>query len=225
MKSDALEKLNNSVWLGDYAIIPKDNMIAILEQIDGENARPLSQRKAYEVNINLATDIRYGAHHLNSDGISADAVSEMLLGSSSFPDGIFDGLELAIDAIRRGTYDIATDELNTAIEELEDAVEGMKDTIECSGGDEDWDYVADGYRIQRLLDNDMIIMESPYYTMVNSLCSPCVPNAADLDSDYSDGGWMAYCLGPDWFDEGKQPYRIFRVEDGKEVGSYGEKEE
>jgi hypothetical protein len=70
-----------------------------------------------------------------------------------------------------------------------------------------------------------IIKKSPYYTYCKT-CSPCVPNAGDLDSpvtpdEYMDGierGFFhpklvkAYCLPKEFFDGDKAPYKYFSVE-------------
>jgi len=90
-----------------------------------------------------------------------------------------------------------------------------------------WTYDSDGYELQDCLDTDVMVIESPYYTYAE-YCSPCVPGACNLDQaltdlDYdiaTDHGMTApktYCLGHDWFEGNKAPYRVFRVSDGSEV--------
>lgn len=112
----------------------------------------------------------------------------------------------------------------------------MPDYIEPCG----WSYEGDGYAITSCLDNDAMIIKSPFYTYAQ-FCSPCVPGAGNLDNPfpinpalepklkagrilYRRGAEKAgfpkvYCLGPDWFDQfAPCPYPvIFRV-DGKEMG-------
>lgn len=46
----------------------------------------------------------------------------------------------------------------------------IPDYIESSG----WSYNKDGYAIADCLDNDAIVIKSPYYTYAQ-YCSPCVP--------------------------------------------------
>ena len=72
------------------------------------------------------------------------------------------------------------------------------------------------------------IEQSPYYTYAH-FCSPCAPGACDLDSplDVGDVGFgllahaaeldKTYCFGHECFEDGKAPYRVFRVVDGTEV--------
>ncbi len=83
-------------------------------------------------------------------------------------------------------------------------------------------YSGDGYELIDCLDSDIMILKSPFYTFA-PFCSPCVPGAGNLDS--ADGRDSAsedclpqtYCLGHDWFEEGKAPYKVFRVGTGEVV--------
>jgi hypothetical protein len=77
-----------------------------------------------------------------------------------------------------------------------------------------------------------IIKKSPYYTYCKG-CSPCVPNAGDLDSPVTPDNFdesnvplsmfdyakvrRAYCLPKEFFDDDKAPYVYFRVETGERV--------
>lgn len=88
-------------------------------------------------------------------------------------------------------------------------------------GDEpqSWNYEDDGYTLTDCLDSDIFILDSPYYTFA-PFCSPCVPGAGntdDAEDQDESNGVKTYCLGHDWFDEKKAPYRIFRVSDNSEV--------
>lgn len=95
-------------------------------------------------------------------------------------------------------------------------------------------YEADGYKITDCLDTDLFVLASPYFTYAQ-FCSPCVPGACNLDSPLdvtmTTGEWTVenelaaqahgrnrcFALGHDWFDEGKAPYRVWRVSDNSEV--------
>jgi hypothetical protein len=78
-----------------------------------------------------------------------------------------------------------------------------------------WSYVDDEYTLQDCLDSDIMVIRSPYYTHAR-FCSPCVPGAGDLEAPMPDGP-KTYCLGHDWFEEGKAPYPVFRVSDDRPV--------
>lgn len=83
-----------------------------------------------------------------------------------------------------------------------------------------WSHEDDGYKLTDCLQNDVFVILSPYYTYAQ-FCSPCVPGAGNLDSPIENTFEAdlpkVYCLGHDWFESGKAPYRVFRVSDGSEV--------
>lgn len=62
---------------------------------------------------------------------------------------------------------------------------------------------------------DVFVVKSPYFTRA-AFCSPCAPGACYLTSPCEDGE-RAYCFGHDWFDGGKAPYPVYRVDTGEEV--------
>lgn len=78
-----------------------------------------------------------------------------------------------------------------------------------------WNYSGDGYELTDCLDSDIFVLMSPFYTLAQ-FCSPCVPGAGNLDSPM-DEGVKTFCLGHDWFEDQKAPYRVFRVSDDTEV--------
>lgn len=78
-------------------------------------------------------------------------------------------------------------------------------------------YSGDGYELVDCLDSDIMVLASPFYTFAR-FCSPCVPGAGNLnDAGDEDHGVMTYCLGHDWFEDGKAPYPVYSVETGKPV--------
>jgi len=82
-----------------------------------------------------------------------------------------------------------------------------------------WHVSEEGYEIVDCLDNDAMILKSPYYTFAR-YCSPCVPGAGNLD-DADPNGVKTYCLGHDWFEDGKAPYPVFRVDTNELVEGGG----
>ncbi len=90
------------------------------------------------------------------------------------------------------------------------------DTADVFGDEpQGWNYEGDGYQLTDCLDSDIFVLKSPYYTKAQ-FCSPCVPGAGNLDSA-DDDGVQTYCLGHDWFEDGKAPYRVFSVETNQEI--------
>jgi ribosomal protein L37AE/L43A len=72
-----------------------------------------------------------------------------------------------------------------------------------------YSYHGEGYELVDCLDSDIMVIAAPFYTYA-PFCSPCVPGAGNLDSARADGV-KTYCLGHDWFEGGKAPYRVFDV--------------
>lgn len=64
-------------------------------------------------------------------------------------------------------------------------------------------------------DHDIFVLKSPYFTRAQ-FCSPCAPGACYLLSPDEDGE-KAYCFGHDFFEDGKAPYPVFRVDTGERV--------
>lgn len=73
-----------------------------------------------------------------------------------------------------------------------------------------WVLNKDGY-LAFYSEMGIMLEKSPYYTF-SQFCSPCVPGAGNLDT-YVEGGAKTYCFGHDFFEEGKAPYPVYRVED------------
>ena len=80
-----------------------------------------------------------------------------------------------------------------------------------------WSYNDEGYKLADCLDSDIFVLKSPYYTHAQ-FCSPCVPGAGNLDSHDPDGA-QTYCLGHDWFEDGKATLSRLRCCDKRSRGS------
>lgn len=104
------------------------------------------------------------------------------------------------------------------IEIKESAEPGYKDfqcskCEECYWSEDVYSDEALGYSIDtpdlkatQVDGGDIFIMFSKYVTRA-SFCSPCAPGACYLLSPNPDGP-LAYCFGPDWFEDEKAPYPI-----------------
>lgn len=78
-------------------------------------------------------------------------------------------------------------------------------------------YEGNGYTLTTCLGNDIFVLKSPYYTFAQ-FCSPCVPGAGNLDNPMPEGV-KTYCLGHDWFEDGKATYPVYSVADDSEVAA------
>lgn len=77
-------------------------------------------------------------------------------------------------------------------------------------------YSDEGYECtQSGDDSDIFITRSPFYTFA-PYCSPCAPGAVYL-RDANPEGVKGYCFGHDWFEAGRAPYPVYRVDTGEEV--------
>lgn len=196
-------------------------------------------------NCDLATGIRYGVISQNS--VSPDAIEDIFTHGEdkawerAKEEALREArMKARADAAAKGED---PDEAEEDVDEdrISDEL-GM--SWETSLGN--YLYERDGYKLTGCLDNDLFVLRSPYYTFAQ-FCSPCVPGAANLDSPFepatpldtskpfpdlsafaglaeqyatlaADCGFpRAYCLGHDWFDDGKAPYPVFSVETGKLV--------
>jgi hypothetical protein len=112
----------------------------------------------------------------------------------------------------------------------------FNDHYECD--QRSWLWEDEGYQLSNCLITDIFVGKSPYFTYAPE-CSPCVPNAGNLDSAFKGKavpsgeyqgrgedllaeaqslGWMkTYCLGHDMFEGGNAPYPVWSVETGKHV--------
>lgn len=76
---------------------------------------------------------------------------------------------------------------------------------------------SDGYKAELSENNELWIFESKYYTYAD-LCSPCAPNAGDLDSaDEDTGTFKTYCLGHEFFESGTAPYPVYKVDTDERI--------
>lgn len=160
-------------------------------------------------NVDTETGIRYGI-------ISQNAVTP-----ESLDDIYISGEDVGFQRMREQ----AKDELAAAIESVienygklnaEEAAEDLLDNIEWHDCDESgpYEYSGEGYHLRTTSDNELWVLKSRFYTHAQ-FCSPCAPGAGHLGSPCADGP-KTYCLGPDWFKDGKVPYPIYEVESLKE---------
>lgn len=181
-------------------------------------------------NYDTATGIRYGVISQNTP--DPEAVQDIFERGT---DLTFEAYQReAVDKVRSALSDYFSDsKWDNKPSKLDNAVERVMYEIvddineQYQPDSHDTLYEQDGYKITNCLDNDLMILKSPYFTYAQ-FCSPCVPGACNLDSplsvplnsedkplhpDIADQN-KCYCLGHDWFEDKKAPYPVYSVETG-----------
>ena len=189
----------------------------------------MNDMKSMFPNMNLDTGIHFGC--ISQNTLDPDALMGLVDDSADvlYDEASEDFKEDLKTAMEEGTV-LELLKLNYMDESL---VDEEYDTIVdewCMGYQNDyhqWYYQDEEYEMDFSEDmNCIIILRSPYYTYCRG-CSPCVPNAGDLDSpvtpdDYennNDVGFFypkfhkAYCLPDNFFEDDKAPYKYFDVEE------------
>ena len=108
-------------------------------------------------------------------------------------------------------------QLRAGVPEIECSVDVAFDEDDCIEP-VGYAYQGDGYVCESDEYGDIFVTKSPYYTYAE-FCSPCAPGACYLKSplDEKDDNNKCYCLGHDWFELGKAPYKVYSVETNEEI--------
>jgi hypothetical protein len=166
-----------------------------------------------QVNFDPETQCHFGTISYHS--VSGDALDDVFTqGESLTHKACVEQAKSEIrDALKnwvRGTH------LDRIVDDTFEAIEDdFNDRYEAE--DEQFLYERDGYKISNSpLLVCLFVEKSPYYTYTRH-CSPCAPNAGDLDNPINNG-LRTYCLGLDWFDQ-EAPYPVFSVATGLIVPS------
>lgn len=172
-------------------------------------------------NYDESTGIHYGV--ISQHSIGPEALDEIYHGPHS-TDLAYENWK---EQLKAEIKSAAEDYMNSR--QLERFVEhcmDWDDIGESYQGDEiDPRYEEAGYVVNKCLDADLFVIKSPFYTYAPE-CSPCVPNAGNLDSAtkqqlavdvalhevFGEKGLLkSYCFGHDWFETGFAPYPVFKV--------------
>ena len=158
------------------------------------------------VNRNPETGIRYGILNLNAARTYWDEDAELVDSPPACPNcGNEIDLDFEHDDIEYnedGLFVCPSCEEAIDLDTIETEIIGLK-------------YEHHHYSLyQSTDDSDLWVFESPFYTIAG-FCSPCAPGAVYLTDDTPDA--KGYCLGHDWFEDGKAPYTVYDVKTGEEV--------
>lgn len=170
-------------------------------------------------NVDKATSIHNGVIHQNRVGQAWYDGSEAYYGDPHCP-------KCGNDAVESGSEnDDGTDDEGEEVkrEEYESARHSCGDYAcdrckyrfdgeEAFGDSPISHFVDDGeYSAECGESGDIFVMKSPYYSK-SQFCSPCAPGAGHLAKPCVDGP-KTYCLGHEWFENGRAPYPVYRVSD------------
>jgi hypothetical protein len=166
-------------------------------------------------NYDPATGIHYGVispHTPNPDAVQDIYDSGDNLSYAAAIEQIKDELESSLQRVLEAYgLDERTAEATSAV--WETVEQEFNDHYEEQ--DDQYQYEQDGYILQTS-SLGIYVIKSPYYTFA-AACSPCCPNAGDLDTPRA-SGLKTYCLGVDWFDKDNPvPYPVYSVDTNVEI--------
>lgn len=169
-------------------------------------------------NMDMDTGIRYGC-------ISQHTVDLSAMDDWYDDDAIYDEIKQEIE---EGIEGVLSNHLDP--EDIKDIISDALDKFNENYQNDEPAYYYKDEEYSAVYSHSLscwIIEKSPYYTYCKT-CSPCVPNAGDLDSPVTPDDYMdeiekkrtsiyprfvkAYCLPCGFFDDDKAPYTYFSVE-------------
>lgn len=174
-------------------------------------------------NYDEKTGIHYGV-------ISPNSISQ---------EALLDLCDKSTDTVYESSKDAFLKDLETFCDDNNLNFKNINDASFIDEFDQNYDNVYHGYEyedkdyILHISDDNfgIFVIKSPYYTYTKQ-CSPCAPNAGDLNAPISKqeydagdhyafmyGTVKAYCLPREFFDDDYNPikYRYYRVIDDIEV--------
>lgn len=159
-------------------------------------------KTANQPNIDTLTGIHYGV--ISPHSVMPEALEDIYTHGKNLNYEVY--LEQVKFELKGALKDYLSDR------RLDYAVEGAFDAIEQDLAD-DYQSENDAYRYEQdgyILETSELgiyVIKSPYVTNA-AHCSPCCPNAGDLDKE---GSIRSYCLGSEWFEDGETPYKIEKL--------------
>lgn len=189
----------------------------------------------FSTNVNPETGIRYGVIDArkvpyldeeirsNGDSITYQNYRKEVVNQIRYAlteeDGdlkaVFDDYYMSDRAQEEILESVSEHQCDWSEEEIEEISEHVMEALNDSGSTEfdqeeyEYETETEKYLLSYLGGAPMIwAMKTPFLTKAR-LCSPCVPNAGDLDSPDPDG-YTCYAVEPDWFDS-ECPYEVVPV--------------
>lgn len=165
-----------------------------------------------KTNVDTSNGIRYGV--ISQHSIMPEAFDEFEAdyGKPTCPKCLGSVLDASDDTLPESSEDWEQYREWGCAEYACPTCEHLLDSSDVYGEDPlGFSYDSDGYSLESCLDSDVFVLKSQFYTFAQ-FCSPCVPGAGNLHNPMEDGT-KTYCLGHEWFDDGKAPYPVYRVSD------------
>jgi len=166
-------------------------------------------------NVDTETGIRFGVIGQSAEGLNLDATQDIYQQGENLS---FKGYQ---DEVRKSLRDALSDyfsdhkswtgEKESQLDRVtETSFDAISDDLndQYQGENDRYLYERDGYVIQTT-ETELMILKSPYFTHAQ-YCSPCFPGGGNLET-YCETGPKTYCLGHDWFEDGKAPYPVLSV--------------
>lgn len=148
-------------------------------------------------NVNPETGIRYGV--ISGNTLDPEVLDQLYQKASADDTNRWRGergKELLAEVENSTLYEIYQDELDDLIDRQLDY-----ETANYSNDEPNAEIEHDGVKLKYSWLGGaplIFVLESSLRTHVTSLCSPCVPNAGDLDSGWDPDGYECYDLPSDW---------------------------
>lgn len=169
-------------------------------------------------NRDTKTGIRYGI--IPQNDASPEALDDIFtngtdLGFEDYKQGVKDNLRKALsDYFHDYKRTSGNSPLDCAVENAFDAIsDNLGDSYDGSDCAR-MELEQNGYKLMTDSSGDLWVMKSPFFTYAQ-FCSPCAPGACYLRNPVEPcESNKCYCLGADWFEDGKAPYPVYSVETG-----------
>ena len=181
-------------------------------------------------NRDSETGIRYGIISQNS--VMPEALNDVFtygrdLGFENAEQELKDNLRRVLkDYFSDYKHGTEASRLDVAVEDTLNALDGWSNNMGSSGP---YYYEPGGYALKTNETGDLWVLKSPYYTYAQ-FCSPCAPGGCYLSSPLEvlhdannkplnvPESNKCYCLGADYFEDGKAPYDIFSIVTNECIG-------
>lgn len=205
--------------------ITADGKDLTLEDVEGEVRLNLTSRLGELDAEEIFRDAKVSEIEDEDDRLDAkeealvDELAALIRSAVDIGASVADGI--ASEAIDLFDIDSGTFSVQEVAEQVLQALHEEDYFVTDDCGEHEYEYEDEGfkYRLARLGGAPLVwVIESPYVTYCRS-CSPCIPNAGDLDNcvPENEANSIAYCVDPDDLEDTDKPYVVRRIT-GSDIG-------